>query len=866
MTASLRNAKVWLLIASLCLAFGAVAAGASFQKAIPPDEVNPKLETVLQELARTAQTRPAAVSQIAGARGIPMTGKTVTVIVEPVFGRVSSIDMAAVAALGGVVEETSKSLMRVRVPVDKLEALADRVAGVAFIRLPYHPRPLAITSEGVALTGADDFHTAGYYGQGVKVAIIDLGFNGLTAAQNAGELVNVVYTRDYTGTGLESGTKHGTGVAEIVEDMAPQAELYLLKIDDSVDLENAVDYCINNGIDIINHSVGWYNTNFYDGTGVVAGIANNARNNGILWVNAAGNEASDGHWQGAFVDSDGDGYLDFGSGADYLDGDTIEEGNRIYASTGDTIYIYMTWDDWSASDQDYDLYLYDSSGAVVASSTNYQSGTQAPTEEISYAVPTSGYYDIVIQNYNAPAAPDIEFFAFTESGANLNLEHHQPESSIVTPANSAKVLAVGAIYRGNWTSGPQEYFSSQGPSNASKYAASITKPDICGPDGVSNYTYSSGFYGTSAASPHVAGAAALLLSEDPTLTADQLQAKLEGDAIDMGVAGKDNLYGSGRLNLVLTPTQDLVGYWEFNEGSGSVAGDSSGLGNDGTIYGASWVSSSPDGSTALSFDGMDDYVEVPDDTSLDITDAITIEAWIRPATTFSTGNFYVIVSKYYNKSGYQFVWHRDGYLYFYVTDGIAVRSTVTTLNAGRWYHVAVTYQGGTSSGEIYLDGTDVTYSSSARSFTTNGYDLAIGAVAKSHICPFRGDIDEVRIHNRVLDPSEFNLLPAGSETASAKEAGAKIDQILAIPNPITSAPGLFKVKGEGISSVRLDVYDLSGQQVFSSSWVSGNEVEWNLRNKHGEIVANGVYLYILYVKGTEGQEKSSGVNVVAILR
>ena len=628
MTASLRNAKVWLLIASLCLAFGAVAAGASFQKAIPLDEVNPKLETVLQELARTAQTRPAAVSQIAGARGIPMTGKTVTVIVEPVFGRVSSIDMAAVAALGGVVEETSKSLMRVRVPVDKLEALADRVAGVAFIRLPYHPRPLAITSEGVALTGADDFHTAGYYGQGVKVAIIDLGFNGLTAAQNAGELVNVVYTRDYTGTGLESGTKHGTGVAEIVEDMAPQAELYLLKIDDSVDLENAVDYCINNGIDIINHSVGWYNTNFYDGTGVVAGIANNARNNGILWVNAAGNEASDGHWQGAFVDSDGDGYLDFGSGADYLDGDTIEEGNRIYASTGDTIYIYMTWDDWSASDQDYDLYLYDSSGAVVASSTNYQSGTQAPTEEISYAVPTSGYYDIVIQNYNAPAAPDIEFFAFTESGANLNLEHHQPESSIVTPANSAKVLAVGAIYRGNWTSGPQEYFSSQGPSNASKYAASITKPDICGPDGVSNYTYSSGFYGTSAASPHVAGAAALLLSEDPTLTADQLQAKLEGDAIDMGVAGKDNLYGSGRLNLVLTPTQDLVGYWKFDEGNGSVAGDSSGLGNDGTIYGASWVSSSPDGSTALSFDGIDDYVKVPDDFSLDLTGDMTIEAWV----------------------------------------------------------------------------------------------------------------------------------------------------------------------------------------------------------------------------------------------
>jgi subtilisin family serine protease len=384
-------------------------------------------------------------------------------------------------------------------------------------------------------------------------------------------------------------------------------------IGDSVDLQNATDYCITNGIDIINHSVGWYDTNFYDGTGIVANIANNARDNGILWVNAAGNEATDGHWQGPFVDFDGDSYLDFGSGTDYLDGDALDEGNRLYANTGDTIYIYMTWDDWTASNQDYDLHLYDSLGAIVASSADYQDGTQQPIEEIEYSVTASGNYEIVIENYDAPATPDIEFFAYADSGANLSQQYHHSESTIITPANSAKVLTAGAIYRGNWTTGPQEYFSSQGPSNASKYAVSITKPDVMGPDGTSNYTYGN-FYGTSAASPHVAGAAALLLSEDPTRTANQLQAKLEGDAIDMGSAGKDNLYGSGRLNLVPPPAQDLVGYWHFNEGSGPTAGDSSGLGNDGTIYGASWTASA-DGSGALSFDGANDYVEVPDDSS-----------------------------------------------------------------------------------------------------------------------------------------------------------------------------------------------------------------------------------------------------------
>lgn len=397
----------------------------------------------------------------------------VTVIVEPVSGNASRIDRATVRALGGTIEARSRSLMRVRAPISRLEAMADQVNGIAFIRLPYRPRPLVVTSEGVFLTGASDFHTAGYYGQGTKVAIIDL-----TAAQAAGELNNVVYTHDYTGGGLETYTNHGTGVAEIVADMAPQAQLYLLKIGDSVDLQNATDYCIANGIDIINHSVGWYNSNYYDGTGTVAGIANNARDNGILWVNAAGNEAADGHWQGGFVDADGDSYLDFGSGSDYVDGDAIDEGNKIYATAGDTVNIYMTWDDWTASDQDYDLHLYNSLGAIVASSTNWQNGTQQPTEHLVYNVASTGNYEIVIKNFNAPVTPDIELFAYAESGASLSQQYHHPASSIITPANSAKVLAVGAIYRGNWATGPQESFSSQGPSNASKYTVSITKPDI----------------------------------------------------------------------------------------------------------------------------------------------------------------------------------------------------------------------------------------------------------------------------------------------------------------------------------------------------------------------------------------------------
>jgi subtilisin family serine protease len=555
--------KLWHLYRMACAVLFILLAASSVtgaEKAIPPERAHPRLASSLQLLAEAAAADAATLRARAANSGIPLDGDRIDVVIEPVSGRVSSLDETAIRALGGTVEARSERLILVSVPVDRLIEIADRVSGVAYIREPYRPRALAVTSQGVSLTGAGDFHSAGYTGAGVKVAIIDLGFDGLADAQAAGELANVAYTWNYT-TGTSdvetAGEIHGTGVAEIVEDMAPDASLYLLLIGNEVHLGNAATYCIANGIRVINHSVGWYNTSYYDGTGEVSTIANDARDHNVLWVNAAGNEAEDGHWQGDFVDTDLDGNHDFGSGSDYIDGDARDEGARIFVSPEEIVRVYMTWNDWPTSDQDYDLYLYNSDGVVVAWSTAWQSGTQEPAESLYYSVPASGsgagetyddvsapgYYEIVIAEWAAPAKPEIELFTYLGSGADPGMQHHVAFSSILEPANSAKVVAVGAIASWDWTSGPIESYSSLGPSNAG-----LTKPDLCGVDGVSNYTYGS-FFGTSAASPHAAGAAALLLSEDPTRTADELQSLLEGTAIDMGTAGKDNTYGSGRLNL-----------------------------------------------------------------------------------------------------------------------------------------------------------------------------------------------------------------------------------------------------------------------------------------------------------------------------
>jgi hypothetical protein len=116
-------------------------------------------------------------------------------------------------------------------------------------------------------------------------------------------------------------------------------------------------------------------------------------------------------------------------------------------------------------------------------------------------------------------------------------------------------MAVGAVC---WQNNRLEDYSSRGPTIDGRI-----KPDIAGQSVVSSATYgawlscpanangtgSVSFNGTSAAAPHVGGAAALVKGANPSFTASQIQAFLEGRALDLGAAGKDNSFGAGILSL-----------------------------------------------------------------------------------------------------------------------------------------------------------------------------------------------------------------------------------------------------------------------------------------------------------------------------
>jgi len=499
---------------------------------------NTKLESVLQQLIeKNKQFGHKEIFKFGQTNNLDISADNkITVVLE--LDKNKQIDYNKLKNFNTEIKRVYNNLVKIKVPVDQLENIGNTLSEINYIRLPHRPYPTVI-SEGVTLTGANIYQNDGYRGQNIKVAIIDMGFQNLTNAQNNLELSTNVVTFDYTGTGIEATTNHGTACAEIVYDMAPNVTLYLMKIADDVDLGAAKDQCISAGVKVISHSMAWFNTGPGDGTGPICEIANDARSHGIIWVNSAGNSAQS-HWEGVWTDSTTDNWLDF---------TPSENSNKInYTDTSVPITVLMRWNDtWTRSNQDYDLYLYDNNGTEVASSKNRQNGTVSappPVEKIQYSPGTTGIYQVKVHKYNANGTHKIELFCPAQ---NQYFSIQVSESSIAEPADSTGTITVGAINKTYWETGPQESFSSQGPTNDGRI-----KPDLSAPDGVSNFTYG-GFYGTSASAPHVAGAVALIYSRNPSYTPTNVEQKLFNDADDLGAFGKDNIFGYGKLAVKLNP-------------------------------------------------------------------------------------------------------------------------------------------------------------------------------------------------------------------------------------------------------------------------------------------------------------------------
>lgn len=190
-----------------------------------------------------------------------------------------------------------------------------------------------------------------------------------------------------------------------------------------------------------------------------------------------------------------------------------------------------------------------------------------------------------------------------------------------------------------------------------------------------------------------------------------------------------------------------VADWRFSESSGNTAYDSSVNGNNGTINGATWSEG------GLSFDGVDDYVEVPHSSSLNISGSeITLEAWIKTNTLPSAAG-----------ERWQILGKADAYA-LQIADGGGGKARVwlgplTTyvqtdspeISTGLWYHLVGVYD--SSSVKIYINGVLKKEVSKTGNQATSSNNLIIGARIPGGY--FNGIIDEARVYNRALSTGEI---------------------------------------------------------------------------------------------------------------
>jgi len=305
--------------------------------------VIPKLDSQLSQMVEAqAHGRPQA-SAMEGQADMPED--QVMVVVECLPGQT---DTAAQAASEfGVVEASYGDLLQMTVPVANLAALVNS-PDVIRVRLPWRATEATIVvGEGVSRINADDWQASGYTGAGIKVGILDGGFQGYAGLLGQ-ELPATVHTSWSEGVGVQGTSIHGTACAEVVYDIVPAAEFYFAQFATEVEMGNAVDWLKSKGVDIISCSMGFNLGGPGDGTGIVNDIVADARSSGITWVQAAGNNALS-HWMGPFSDN-GFGWHQFSGSSDW---------NAIAAFTGDHITLELKWDDpWGTSGNNYDLLLF----------------------------------------------------------------------------------------------------------------------------------------------------------------------------------------------------------------------------------------------------------------------------------------------------------------------------------------------------------------------------------------------------------------------------------------------------------------------------------------------------------------------------
>ena len=499
--------------------------------------------------------------------------------VEPVLvdirADVTKALLARIRVLGGTVINSVPKYRAIRaeLPVVAIERLA-ALAAVQTIR----PADEAVTRK-VNTTQGDAAHRAntartthGVTGTGIGIGVISDGVRTLAARQASGDVpARVTVLPGQAGRGDE-----GTALLEIIHDLAPGADLYFATgFGGQARMAENIEALCEAGANVIVDDIGYpLEAAFQDD--IVAQGVNAAVAAGCVFFSAGGNDGNltdgtSGVWEGDYaagsdlvVDGQPLGTRhDFGGGVE-----TNElQGFRVNP-------IVLQWaDPLGASSNDYDLFLVDENGAVIASSTDTQDGSQDPIEIISSIFDYSGLNVVVVKASGANRYLRVQAFGGRLATATEGTlyGHSAQENAIgVAMVDVATAGGSGGVFDGTESvratnsDGPRRlFFEADGtaitPGNflsSTDGGRVLNKPDLTAASCVTTATPGfSRFCGTSAAAPHAAAIGALMLEAaggpNKVTLADLRTGMTSGNAVlDLAPPGFDRDSGAG---IVMAP-------------------------------------------------------------------------------------------------------------------------------------------------------------------------------------------------------------------------------------------------------------------------------------------------------------------------
>jgi len=540
-----------------------------------------KMDSSLALAAMGANGQLSATSIAVAAN--PVTPNSSGNVAVDIYGTVSPSLLADISAAFGVVVEQSPQfgIIRAEIPLGFL----DRVAAnndVKSIQIAAQGQTNAgaLTSQGYISHQANQVVNMGINGSGVTVGV-------LSDSASATRVAALIASGDLPSStqvlpGQQgTGTDEGAALMEVVHDIAPGANLIFATANGGVaNFANNILALRAAGAKVIVDDITYFNEGAFQ-DGPIAQAVNQVTASGAIYFSSAANSgnltsATSGTWEGDFRPNGPAGSPLTGAGIIHNFG-TVAVPQNFDLLIGPSSFISLKWSDpLGASTNDYDLYILNSTGTTVKGfSIGVQNGTQDP-------------YEFIVQGTNCgtasasgycPALNDrIVVVQFAGASRALHLDTNRGRLSIGTTGSTfghnagANSVSTAATFWNSAHTGtkpftgaanPIETFSSDGPRKifynpngtaitpgnflfATNGGVTLAKPDIAAADGVSTKTPGFlPFFGTSAAAPHAAGIAALILSARPDFTPAQVLDALKSTALDSMAPGIDRDSGVG---------------------------------------------------------------------------------------------------------------------------------------------------------------------------------------------------------------------------------------------------------------------------------------------------------------------------------